>query len=125
MILHRETLFNAFQWSKNNMSHRNEKLPELLKNLAGEWIALESNRTSLITMTGAKLSPNGRRLSLLYTVLPEDKEAAVADFLQRRKRDFFAYVDKKARVGRMPETNFELDIGEKNRQRIDFLIENQ
>ncbi len=107
------------------MSHRNEKLPELMMHLFAEWISIESNRTSLITATSARLSENGRQLNLYYTVLPEEKENAVADFLSRRKRDFFAFVDTKARIGRMPEVRFELDRGEKNRQRIDLLLKNE
>ena len=106
------------------MSRRDEKLPELMMHLAAEWIALEANRTSLITVTNARLSENGRRVAILYTVLPETSERVVGDFLGRRKRDFFNYVDKKARIGRMPEIQFILDQGEKNRQRIDFLLEN-
>jgi ribosome-binding factor A len=107
------------------MSRRNEKLPELLMHLAAEWIELESNRTSLITVTNARMSENGRRIVIYYTVLPDDKEGVVSEFLNRRKRDFFAYVDKKAKIGRMPEIQFAFDVGEKNRQRIDFLLENE
>jgi ribosome-binding factor A len=34
-------------------------------------------------------------------------------------------VDTRLKVGRMPEISFAVDTGEKNRQRIDFLLKNQ
>jgi ribosome-binding factor A len=106
---------------KPNTSHRKEKLPELLKHLAAEFVERESNRTSLVTITGATISPSQKQVRILFTVLPENDEDTVLDFLNRKKRDFFEYVDKRAKIGRMPEIRFVVDIGEKNRQRIDFL----
>ncbi len=106
------------------ISHRKEKLPELLQHLAAEWIERESNRTSLITVTGSQISDNQKRVRILFTVLPESQEPAVLDLLKRRMGDFINYIEKHARIGRMPEIEFSIDSGEKNRQRIDFLLEN-
>lgn len=106
------------------MSHRKEKLPELLKHLAAEFIERESNRTSLITVTNASLSESGKSAIIRFTVLPESHEKMVLDFLERRKPDFLLYIDEHARVGRMPSITFALDFGEKNRQRIDFISDN-
>jgi ribosome-binding factor A len=105
--------------------HRKEILIEHLKQAAAEWIERESNRTTMVTVTDAVLSQDKKRLKILFTVLPDDKEAQVLDFLSRRKRDFFEYVDTRLKVGRMPEISFAVDTGEKNRQRIDFLLKNQ
>ncbi len=106
-------------------SRRKEKLPELLKHLAAEFVEKESNRTSLITITNALLSQNGQRVQILFTVLPDNQETAVLDFLQRKKKDFFEFVDKNAKIGRMPRIDFAIDKGEKNRQRIEFLSQNE
>ena len=105
-------------------SHRKEKLPELLKHLAAEFIERESNRTSLVTVTNASISDSQKQVKILFTVLPEDQEEVVLEFLNR-KRDFFEYIDKHARIGRMPEIEFIIDTGEKNRQRIDFLLQSE
>jgi len=105
-------------------SYRKEKLPELLQHLAAEFIERESNRTSLVTVTGATISDTQKQVRILFTVLPEKEEEVVLEFLNRRKRDFFEFIDKKARIGRMPDIRFVLDVGEKNRQRIDFLLQN-
>lgn len=105
-------------------SYRKEKLPELLQHLAAEFIERESNRTSLVTVTGATISDTQKQVRILFTVLPEKEEVVVLEFLNRRKKDFFEFIDKRARIGRMPDIRFVLDVGEKNRQRIDFLSKN-
>jgi ribosome-binding factor A len=105
-------------------SHRKEKLPELLKHLAAEFIERESNRTSLVTVTDATISDSQKQVRILFTVLPENDEDVVLEFLNRKKRDFFEFIDKRARIGRMPDIQFVVDKGEKNRQRIEFLSQN-
>jgi ribosome-binding factor A len=102
-------------------SHRKEKLPELIMHLAAEFIARESNRTSLITVTHATVSRDQKNVKVLFTVLPEKEEEVVLEFLNRRKKDFFEFIDEHARIGRMPHIEFAVDLGEKNRQKIDFL----
>ncbi|PJA33830.1 MAG: hypothetical protein CO184_00965 [Candidatus Zambryskibacteria bacterium CG_4_9_14_3_um_filter_40_16] len=37
------------------------------------------------------------------------------------QKDFQGFIDKHARIGRMPTIEFAVDWGEKNRQKIDFL----
>lgn len=106
-------------------SYRKEKLPELLQHLAAEWLERESNRTSLITVTGSRISDSQKHVTILFTVLPENQEAAALDFVKRRMRDFIEYIEKHSRIGRMPEIEFMIDGGEKNRQRIDFLLESE
>ncbi len=103
-------------------TYRAEKLPELLRHLAADFIQRESNGTSLVTVTRADISPSNKRVIILFTVLPEDKEHYVVELLDRRKRDFMQFIDKHARIGRMPEIQFQVDKGEKNRQKIDSLL---
>lgn len=103
-------------------SYRKEKLPETLQHLAAEFIEAESNRTSLITVTGCRLSSDSKRATILFTVLPETQERAVLDFLGRQKGAFKEFIQEKSRIGRVPQISFALDQGEKNRQKIDFLL---
>lgn len=105
-------------------SYRKEKLPEILTHMAAEFLAHESNRTSLITVTGCRLSPDSKRAQILYTVLPESQENAAKDFLSRKTLAFKAFVQEKSRIGRIPHLFFVFDAGEKNRQKIDFLLKN-
>jgi ribosome-binding factor A len=104
------------------MAYHKIKLHELLKELAAEFVELESNRTSLITVTGIEMAPNESRGTIFVTVLPTDKEDAAIEFMNRRSRDFKNFLKTKARIRTLPLMRFEIDHGEKNRQRIDELI---
>ncbi|TAL48988.1 ribosome-binding factor A [Patescibacteria group bacterium] len=106
------------------MPHRREKLPELLKHLAAEFIEREKVSRALITVTDAALSESGEKAKILVTVYPESEEKAALESLKRQKRYFLEYVDMHARIGRIPSVAFDIDEGEKNRQRIEFLSQN-
>ena len=98
---------------------RNEKLKEFIRIIAAEFIQRESNGTSLITITNVSLSDNGGQSTIYFTVLPADKEKAALDFLKRMRGEFRTHLMEKARMRRIPFFDFEIDFGEKNRQKID------
>lgn len=98
---------------------KDEKIKEVLRELASEFFMRESNRTSLITITGVELFSRGARAKILFTVLPESQENAALDFLTRRLGDLREYVQEHARMMRVPFFEVGIDVGEKNRQRID------
>ncbi|MBI5126465.1 MAG: ribosome-binding factor A [Candidatus Taylorbacteria bacterium] len=101
------------------MSEKDERLKDVLKTLAAEFVQRESNGISLITITDVAIADRGGRATIYFTVLPEDKVKGVLDFLKRKRAEFRDYVTEKSRIGRIPFFDFALDIGEKNRQRID------
>ncbi len=103
------------------MSIRDEKMMAEVKELAARFLSLESNRTSLVTVTSASLSDNGKEATVYFTVFPEDKEDAVLEFAKRKRSEFKHFVKEESRLGRIPFFDFEIDKGEKNRQRIDEL----
>ncbi len=96
-----------------------EKKKEILRELAAKFFSKESNRQSLITITGVEISGRGSQATILMTVLPEDKEEAALDFAHRQLTDFKKYVMDNSRIARIPFFNVKIDKGEKNRQRLD------
>ncbi len=106
------------------MPFRQEKMVDQIKQLAAEFFSLESNRTSLLTVTDAVVSTDEKNAIVYFTVLPEDKEEEALEFTKRMRSDFKQYVKEKSRLGRIPFFDFRLDIGEKNRQRVDELTNN-
>ena len=80
-----------------------------------------SNRTSLITVTHASLSPDDRRATIYVTVLPDSEEENALAFLKRNRTDFREYVKKQTSLKFIPTLDFMLDVGEKNRQDIEAL----
>ena len=103
----------------NDTGHKKEKLESLLTTLAAEFLARESNRVSLITVTGVSLSPNRKYVTILFTAFPENKENEALDFVKRRIDDFRDYLKEKSRIGRIPFIEWKIDLGEKNRQKIE------
>jgi ribosome-binding factor A len=101
------------------MSQSDEKRKEILRELAAQFFSKESNRQSLITVTGVEITGRGSQATILMTVLPEDKEEAALDFAHRQLTDFKKFVMDNSRIARIPFFNVKIDKGEKNRQRID------
>lgn len=98
-----------------------EKAGGLFKKLASEFVARESNRTSLITVTDTMIRENGREALFLVTILPESEEETALAFLKRKRSDLREHIKKNTRVKTIPIVDFDIDRGEKNRQRIDEL----
>jgi ribosome-binding factor A len=107
------------------MSIKDLKTEELLKHLAAEFLQRESNRQSLVTVTGIELYDKRSKARILITVFPEDKQEAALDFARRKRSEFRDYLKKHARIHRLPQIDFDIDLGEKNRQRIDRISDQQ
>jgi ribosome-binding factor A len=103
------------------MSQKDTRIKDEIHRLAAEFLQRESNYLSLITVTDISLSNKGTHVTIFFTVLPIEKEKAALDFIKRKRGEFRSYVMEKSRIGRVPFFDFEIDGGEKNRQRIDEL----
>lgn len=98
---------------------RDEKIIKIIKIAAANFLERESNGASLITVTDVKLSNDGKYATILFTVLPEDKQNAALEFAKRMRSEFKDYIKKNTKIGIIPMFDFGIDFGEKHRQRID------
>lgn len=98
---------------------KEERFEEIIRDYAARYIAAESNRRSLITVTRVDSKDRGNQVTVFVTVMPDSQEAAVIDFLHRKRSEFRAFVRDNARLMRIPFFDFEIDRGEKARQKID------
>ena len=89
--------------------------------MAGGFFSRESNGKSLITVTRADVSPDLRNVKIYFSVLPESFEQHVLNFAKRNRTEFREYIKAHARMQYLPNVDFEIDLGEKNRQLIDTL----
>ena len=103
------------------MSRREIQVSETIAHLAAQFIERESNHESLITVTRADMSPDLKRVMIFISVLPEKFEEPALAFVKRMRNEFRDYIKKHTRSGILPHIDFEIDYGEKNRQRIDDL----
>lgn len=100
---------------------KTEKLQEAIREISANFIANESNYTSLITVTRVLVSKNMTRATIFISVLPVEKEEEAINFLKRKRSELRKAIEKSIRTGRIPFLEVEIDQGEKNRQRIDEL----
>ncbi len=105
-------------------SKRQIQISETLAHLAADYFARESNRESLITVTRADVSPDLKNVTIYFSVMPEKYEEPVLHFARRSRTDFRNFIKDKAAMRFLPNIDFVLDLGEKNRQRIDDLTRN-
>ena len=104
------------------MTQRNEKMANLIKELGAQFLGRESNNTSLITVTSATVSPDTKRGTIFITVFPEEKEHDALDFAKRKRGELREYLKKNMKIKIIPFIDIEIDLGEKNMQKIDELL---
>ena len=104
------------------MANRNEKIEEILRDLGARFLLVNGNNSSLLTVTRVELTRDGKRATIFFTVFPEDLEKTAIEFAKRKRSEFKEFVKENSKLGRIPLVDFEIDSGEKNRQRIDTLL---
>ncbi len=100
---------------------RKQRLRDELKALGAQFLELGGNGSSLLTVTDVKLSGDQKRAVILFTTLPESFEKTALEFAKRKRSEFKQFLRDKSRIPRIPQIDFEIDLGERNRQRIDEL----
>jgi len=101
---------------------RNEKIKNNIRELAAIYIERESGPTSMITVTRVILSPDGKRATIMISVLPREKEKAAYGFIRRNLGELRKYISKNLKINPIPFLDVNIDEGEKNRQKIDDLL---
>jgi ribosome-binding factor A len=101
---------------------KDKRSEEIVKEMAMNFLAVQSNRTSLITVTRVDMYNRGKNVNIYFTVLPEDKEKVALEFVKRQRAEFREYMKKNGRLPIIPFVDFDIDFGERNRQNIDRLI---
>ena len=104
------------------MLNRNDRMKESLRHLAAEFLNLESNRATLITVTDINITKDSKNATILISVFPDDKIKGALDFVKRKRKDFNEYIKTHGKLKRIPRIQFDIDRGEQNRQHIDKLL---
>ncbi len=101
---------------------KKDRLTEILKELAAQFFQIESSGTSMITVTNCAVKENTRGAVIYISIIPDNKEKEALAFAKRKRSDFKEYIKSHSRLRFIPFIDFELDMGEKNRQHIDKLL---
>lgn len=99
---------------------REEKAASLIVELAAKYIAREAGRGTLITPLRAEIGKDRKNATIFVSVFPTEESEHALTFLTRHK-DLFRNSLKRERLSMLPYIRFELDYGERNRQRLDEL----
>ena len=103
------------------VSRREIQVSEAIAHHAADFFARESAVGALITVTHADMSSDLKSTTIFLSVLPETHEEEALAFAKRARSDFRTYLRDKTKIHPTPVVDFEIDYGEKNRQRIDDL----
>lgn len=100
---------------------RSEQVNELIAHHAADFLARESNRESLITVTRSDISSDLKHVLIFLSILPESHSEKALAFSKRVRSDFREYLKSHTKLHPIPTVDFEIDLGERNRQRVDEL----
>ncbi len=98
-----------------------ERQLEALREAAAEFLGREANRNNLVTVTRAEMSEDGKRAIIFISVYPEAGEAGALQFANRNRGELGEFFLKRVRGMRLPHIEFQIDLGEKHRRRLDEL----
>lgn len=104
------------------MSTRDDRIKEILRDLGARFLLLNSNGSSLITVTNVELTNRAKNATIFFTVFPTEFEKTALEFAKRKRSEFKEFVMEHSKLGRVPQLDFDIDTGEKNRQKIDDLL---
>ena len=104
------------------MSTRDDRIKEILRDLGARFLLLNSNGSSLITVTNVELTNRAKNATVFCTVFRTEFEKTALEFAKRKRSEFKEFVMEHSKLGRVPQLDFDIDTGEKNRQKIDDLL---
>ena len=101
---------------------RKEKVEELIKRLAAEYLQHESNREALISVTHVDVSPDFKNAIVYISVMPESQEESVLNFAKRQRAGMRIFIKERIKTRILPFIDIAIDLGEKHRQKIDNIL---
>lgn len=101
------------------MNSKKLKKEEQLRELGAKFLHLHNNGASLLTVTRVVLTDNSKNATIFFTAFPDTFEKTALEFAKRKRGEFKEFAIENSRIGFVPNIDFQIDFGEKNRQRID------
>ena len=100
---------------------KNARAEEIIQRAAAGFLNRRANAGSLITVTKVETAARGKRANVFLTVFPESREAETLSFIKRERGVFRRYLKEKTGLAICPFVDFTIDLGEKNRQKLENL----
>lgn len=105
------------------MTRRQWKIDSLLRKLSSEFILKEIKlKNTLITVTHTEISEDIKSLKIFITVYPEKNEISALKELNNNLSEWQKFLAKKFKAKFLPRSEFLIDEGEKNRQKVEEIL---
>ena len=104
------------------MKFRQERIEEEVAKNAANYFRQISSRESLINVTHVSVSPDLRNLIVMISIFPNEAEGKALQFCKRHEGNLRTYIAENMHIKFVPKVSIEIDKGEKNRQRIEELL---
>jgi len=96
-----------------------ERMPKEIGRLAASFIEREAGTDPMISVTHAESGKTLKNVTIFVSVFPDSREAEALNFLKRKRGEFREFLKKNFGAKFLPFIDFEIDLGEKNRIRIE------
>ncbi len=106
-------------------ARRQEKMKSLLRKLISEFLLRVDFEKKIISVTEVQISENLRFAKIFLSVYPENGALKILESVKSKTGEIKKYLASKIKIKFMPEVEFIIDAGEKNRQRIEELLKKQ
>lgn len=107
------------------MSLRIDKVNSLLRNIVSSFVGREFKDGIIITVTRVETSSDLRKAKIFVSVFPDNKSDDTLKLLQKKSWDLKKYAQPLLKMKFLPEFDFEIDYGEKNRQRLEEIVQKE
>lgn len=107
--------------------HRIKKLNSLLREEVGKIFQkdLDFEKGVLVTITKADVSPDVTHAKISLSILPENREKEVMDYLNENIYEIQQLINKKLVLRKVPKIRFVIDPSIKSAARIEELAHNK
>ena len=75
------------------MNTKDERLGEILRDLAARFLLVNGNNSSLLTVTHVNLTDKGKYATILFTVFPDTFEKTALEFAKRKRSEFREFIN--------------------------------
>ena len=104
------------------MGIRQRKVEGRLQEIISAFLNKEGSTQSIITVTGCDTGRDFKNVTAYLTVFPESFEQEALEFARRKRSELRTEIREKMPMKVIPFVDFEIDAGEKNRQKVDELL---
>ncbi len=103
-------------------ARRQEKMKSLLRRLVSEFLLRMDFKNQIISVMEVRISENLRFAKIFLSVYPEKESEKILESVKSKTGEIKKYLASKVKIKFMPEMEFKIDEGEKNRQRIEEIL---